>query len=68
MSTATDNISLGNGIYATENPDGSYTVSGPGAGEYAGVYEEATADPPGAIIIPGGTVDGFPDDTYWVER
>ncbi len=70
MSTTTDNttnsnvVNLGEGIYATPNGDGTYTLSG--AGEYNGVWAPADADTPGAQLIEdsGTQFDG----TYWVKQ
>lgn len=74
MSTVRDNaqtdgvINLGDGMKATPNGDGTYTVSG-GTGEDAeanGVWAPSTADNPDAIEMeaPGTQFDG----TWWVKQ
>ncbi len=76
MSTARDNasqtlpegaIDLGEGMYAVPNDDGTFTVEGNGIiddGIY-GQVDASQAGQDGVFQVPGGTVEGYPDDTYW---
>ena len=76
MSTAKENISqtlpdgaidLGNGMYAIDNGDGTFTVEGNGHiddGTY-GQVDASKAGQEGVFTLPGGTVEGFDNDTYW---
>lgn len=71
MSTRTDNvqnngvIDLGDGVKATPNGDGSYTVTG-GDAEDNGVWLPATEGTENAVEIeaPGTQFDG----TWWVKQ
>lgn len=70
MSTAKDNvqnngaIDMGDGITATPNPDGTYTITGDP--EINGVYAPAEPDTPGAFQVEdtGTQFDG----QWWVKQ
>lgn len=64
--TTTNNaVDLGNGMMATPNGDGTFTVTGAGDG-YDGVWAPADSSTPGAQLIEdtGTQYDG----TYWVKQ
>ncbi len=63
-----DAIEMEDGVWATQNPDGSMTVAGPNAGDWAGTWHQVDGPQEGAQMVPAGDWGDFDEDTYWVKR
>lgn len=61
-------IPMEDGVWAEPNKDGSMTVAGPNAGEWAGIWDQVDGPQEGAQMVPAGDWGDFDEDTYWVKR